>query len=98
MWALGDRVYALIRAFWVREFEGKWDRKRDYPPERWFKEPLTQGPLTGKKLDKAKYDTLLGYYYEKRGWDDRGIPTMATMKNLGLEKEAEGLSKVVKLK
>jgi hypothetical protein len=22
--ALGDRVYALIRAFWVRELEGKW--------------------------------------------------------------------------
>jgi aldehyde:ferredoxin oxidoreductase len=23
LWALGDRVYALIRAFWVREFRGK---------------------------------------------------------------------------
>ena len=98
MWALGDRVYALIRAFWVREFAGKWDRTWDYPPERWFKEPLTEGPLAGKKLDKEKYDTLLGYYYEKRGWDNRGIPTKATMKKLGLEVEAEALGKVVKLK
>ena len=98
MWALGDRVYALIRAFWVREFGGKWDRTWDYPPERWFKEPLTEGPLAGKKLDKEKYDTLLGYYYEKRGWDNRGIPTKATMKKLGLEVEAEALGKVIKLK
>jgi len=98
MWALGDRVYALIRAFWVREFAGKWDRTMDYPPERWFKEPLTEGPIAGKKLDKEKYDTLLGYYYEKRGWDNCGIPTKATMKNLGLDKEAETLNKVVKLK
>jgi aldehyde:ferredoxin oxidoreductase len=97
MWALGDRVYALIRAFWVREFAGKWGRTMDYPPERWFKDPLTEGPIAGKKLDKAKYDTLLGYYYEKRGWDDRGIPTKDTMKKLGLENEAKGLNKVVKL-
>lgn len=98
MWALGDRVYALMRAFWVREFEGKWDRTMDYPPERWFKEPLTQGPLTGKKLDRAKYDTLLGHYYEKRGWDDKGIPTKATMEKLGLGDEAKELAKVVELK
>ena len=97
MWTLGDRVYALIRAFWVREFQGIWDRTMDYPPERWFKEPLTEGPLAGKKLDKAKYDTLLSYYYEKRGWDNRGIPTNMTLMKLGLEKEAKELNNVVKL-
>jgi len=70
----------------------------DYPPERWFKEPLTQGALAGKHLDKAKYDTLLGYYYEKRGWDDRGIPTKVTFERLGLGKEAEQLARFVELK
>ena len=98
MWDLGDRVYALIRAFWVREFAGKWDRKMDYPPERWFKEPLTEGPIAGKKLDKAKYDGLLSAYYEKRGWDERGIPTKATMAKLGLDTESEALSRIVALK
>ncbi len=97
MWALGDRVYALIRAFWVREFAGKWDRKMDYPPERWFKEPLTEGPIAGKKLDRVKYDGLLSAYYEKRGWDERGIPTKVTMAKLGLDKEAEELNKIVSL-
>ena len=98
MWALGDRVYALIRAFWVREFAGKWDRKMDYPPERWFKEPLTEGPIAGKKLDKTKYDELLSAYYEKRGWDERGIPTKSTMAKLGLETESEALNRIVALK
>ena len=97
LWRLGDRIYALIRAYWVREV-GKWNRTMDYPPERWFREPLTEGPLAGKKLDKAKYDTLLGYYYEKRGWDERGIPTKATMVRLGLSREAEELAKFTKLK
>ena len=98
MWALGDRIYALIRAFWVREFDGKWDRTMDYPPERWFKEPLSQGALAGKKLDKEKYDTLLSDYYKKRGWDERGVPLKETFTHLGLEKEADELNKLIKLK
>jgi aldehyde:ferredoxin oxidoreductase len=44
-----------------------------------------------------KYDKLLGYYYEKRGWDDRGIPTNDTMKKLGLDEEAKELDELVKL-
>ncbi|MCK4439120.1 aldehyde ferredoxin oxidoreductase family protein, partial [Candidatus Bathyarchaeota archaeon] len=98
MWEMGDRVYALVRAFWVREYGDKWGRHMDYPPERWFKHPLTEGALAGKHLDKKKYDKLLGFYYEKRGWDDRGIPTKATLKKLGLAKETEQLAKFVGLK
>jgi aldehyde:ferredoxin oxidoreductase len=98
MWELGDRIYALIRAFWVREFDGKWDRTMDYPPERWFKEPLKEGPIAGSHLDKAKYDGLLQVYYDKRGWDDRGIPTKATLEKLGLAEEAAELEKFIYLK
>jgi aldehyde:ferredoxin oxidoreductase len=98
MWELGDRIYALIRAFWVREFDGKWDRTMDYPPERWFKEPLKEGPIAGSHLDKAKYDGLLQAYYDKRGWDDRGIPTKATLEKLGLAEEAAELEKFIYLK
>jgi len=98
MWLMGDRVYALIRAFWAREYGDDWGRHMDYPPERWFKHPLTEGALAGKHLDKKKYDRLLSFYYEKRGWDDKGVPTRATMKKLGLSKEAEQLAKTVGLK
>jgi len=33
----------------------------------------------------------LSYYYDKRGWDIRGIPTKETFKKLDLAKEAEEL-------
>jgi aldehyde:ferredoxin oxidoreductase len=97
MWTLGDRIYNLIRAFWVREYGGKWDRHMDYPPKRWFDEPLTKGTLKGRHLNREKYDGLLQAYYEKRGWDTRGIPTKATMKQLNLEEEATELGRTVKL-
>lgn len=98
LWRLGDRIYALIRAFWVREFEGNWSREMDYPPARWFNEPLKEGPIAGKHLHQDKYDKLLQSYYDKRGWDERGIPTKNTLKELSLEKEAKELSKFVELK
>ena len=97
MWALGDRVYALIRAFWVREFGGSWSRQMDYPPKRWFDEPLTKGPLKGAHLDRDMYDKLLQTYYKKRGWDENGIPTRTTMEQLQLNEEAAELEKYVKL-
>jgi aldehyde:ferredoxin oxidoreductase len=97
MWVLGDRIYALIRAYWVREYGGKWGRYMDYPPKRWFDEPLTEGALKGRHLNREEYDGLLQAYYDKRGWDARGIPTKATMKQLGLEEEAAELGRTVKL-
>ncbi len=97
LWKMGDRVYALVRAFWVREYGEDWDRHMDYPPEKWFKYPLTEGELAGKKLDKEKYDQLLTYYYDKRGWDKRGIPTTETMKKLGLSDETKKLSQHIKI-
>jgi aldehyde:ferredoxin oxidoreductase len=82
---IGDRVFNLIRAFWVREFGRKWSAEMDVPPARWFEEPLTKGPLKGARLDRAKYDTMLQTYYRKRGWDERGIPGKSTLAKLGLE-------------
>jgi|SaaInlV_200m_DNA_3_1039701.scaffolds.fasta_scaffold06437_2 aldehyde:ferredoxin oxidoreductase len=98
MWKMGDRVYALMRAFWAREYGDKWSRKMDYPPVRWFKHPLTEGALAGKHLDMESYDKLLSSYYDKRGWDARGIPTKATMVDLDLPEEAEQFAKHVQLK
>ncbi len=84
---LTNKIYALIRAFWVREFraEGReWSRKYDMPPERWFKEPLTKGPEKGAKLDYDGYNKMLDWYYEMRGWDKNGVPTKETLEKLGL--------------
>ncbi|HDD69173.1 MAG TPA: aldehyde ferredoxin oxidoreductase, partial [Candidatus Korarchaeota archaeon] len=93
LWLIADRIYNLVRAFWVRE-NPNWSRKMDYPPDKWFEEPLTKGPLKGAKLDRGAYDQLLSWYYEIRGWDERGIPTKATLKKSGLDYVIEGLEAV----
>ncbi|RZN60388.1 MAG: aldehyde ferredoxin oxidoreductase [Thermoproteota archaeon] len=97
LYQISDRTYALIRAFWVREFGEKWGRHMDYPPEKWFTEPYTKGPYAGRKLDRDKYDQMLSWYYELRGWDERGIPRKSTLAKLGLDYVAVELEKVVKL-
>ena len=94
---ISDRILNLIRAFWVREYKEKWSRDLDVPPMRWFKEPLTEGALKGSVLDIDKYNGMLSAYYEKRGWDERGIPAKTTLERLGLTEEAKQLDAYVKL-
>jgi aldehyde:ferredoxin oxidoreductase len=97
LYKAADRVYALIRAYWVREFNGNWDRKMDYPPKRWFVESLKSGKLKGSHLEEDKYDALLSEYYKLRGWDERGIPKKETLKELNLDYVIPELEKVTKL-
>jgi len=94
---IGDRIFNLIRAFWIREFGNKWNSQMDMPPARWFEEPTTKGPLKGSKLNRTCYELMLKTYYQKRGWDERGIPTETSLKNLGMEDVAKELKKHVKL-
>lgn len=87
LFEMADKIYDLIRLFWVREF-GWWDRKMDIPPMRWFKEPLTIGPRKGSHLNINVYNQLLDWYYEIRGWDKNGIPRKSTLESRGLSSEA----------
>jgi len=95
---LADRIYALIRAFWVREMPD-WNREYDVIPRIWFdpKNADTEGPIAGKFLEYDKYIQLLDHYYDIRGWDKKGIPKKQTMKELDLEKEAAELEDYVSL-
>ena len=97
LYKVADRVYALIRAYWIREFNGNWSRKMDYPPERWFREGLKNGPFKGQHLDKEKYNVLLREYYKLRGWSEEGIPKKETLKELSLEFVIPELEKIAKL-
>ena len=94
---ISHRILDLIRAFWVREYKEKWSRNMDVPPMRWFKDPLTQGALKGSMLDYQKYNDMLSAYYEKRGWDENGVPKQSTLEQLGLTEEAKQLNEYVKL-
>jgi aldehyde:ferredoxin oxidoreductase len=92
-----NRIYTLIRAFWIREY-GDWSREMDYPPARWFKHPLTKGSYAGHKLDFEKYNKMLDMYYEIRGWDERGVPKKETLQKLGLDFVIPTLEKIIELK
>jgi aldehyde:ferredoxin oxidoreductase len=80
----GDRIYNLIRAYWKREIP-QFGRSWDSPPDRWFEEPQTRGKMKGVKVDREKYEQMLSYYYELRGWDEKGIPLQKTLDDLGLK-------------
>jgi aldehyde:ferredoxin oxidoreductase len=97
-WAVADRIYSLIKLFWLREYP-QTDRKLDYPPAVWF-DPTnvdTEGPIAGKHLEYDKYDGLLQHYYDLRGYDKRGIPTKATLERVGIAEEARAAEKYGKL-
>ncbi|MBT8330846.1 MAG: aldehyde ferredoxin oxidoreductase family protein [Deltaproteobacteria bacterium] len=80
---LGDRLYSLMRAFWVRETKN-WNRSLDTPPDRWFDDAFSGMEWSGMHLDREKYDQLLTNYYDLRGWDQNGRPKPETMEMLGL--------------
>lgn len=98
MWALADRVYALIKLHYVREFPNA-TRKDDYPPAVWFDagNADTEGPIAHRHLEADKYDRLLQHYYDLRGYDNRGIPTRVTLEKLGLSREADEAAKYATL-
>lgn len=83
LYTIADRIYTLIRSYWIREF-GFWNREMDIPPSRWFNEETSIGPFKGAKLNKTSYDIMLDWYYEERGWTKNGIPKDSTLNNLGL--------------
>ena len=84
LYKIGDRVLNLIRAYWKSEAPS-FGRKWDYPPERWFEETQSQGKVKGVKVDRQKYEQMLTWYYELRGWDQNGIPRKETLEHLGLK-------------
>ncbi len=88
LYKIGDRIYHLIRAYWKREIP-RFGRIWDVPPDRWFEEPLSRGKMKGIKLDREKYDHMLSWYYERRGWDENGIPTKETLDHFGLKDASE---------
>jgi len=81
---VAERVWNLTRAFWVREHE-EFGREWDYPPVRWYTDPVPTGPSKGKVLSKEDVEKLLDMYYEQRGWNQNGIPTREKLDQLGLD-------------
>jgi aldehyde:ferredoxin oxidoreductase len=79
-WKTAERIYTMERSYNIRE---GFTREDDYLPKRAW-EPLTYGPKKGTKLTPEGFQKELDEYYKGRGWDAKGVPTQATLNNLGL--------------
>jgi aldehyde:ferredoxin oxidoreductase len=56
--------------------------KDDTLPKRILNEPLQEGGAQGKN---PPLKPMLDEYYQARGWDEQGIPTIERLKELGLD-------------
>ena len=71
---IGSRIHTLQR--WLNTREG-FSRKDDKLPERFLDKD--------SPLHIIDFESMLEQYYKIRGWDRNGIPTLKTMRKLGLE-------------
>jgi len=68
---LSNDIYDLTRLINARL---GMSRKDDALPYKvWANPPLT-GPNAGKVIGREDFQNLLSLYYQKRGWDENGIP------------------------
>ena len=74
---IGDRIYNLERMYNVKCGV---DRTKDVLPKR-LTEPIPDGFHQGRTIDLTN---MLEEYYNKRGWDQNGIPTAEKLNQIGL--------------
>ena len=80
---IGERIHTLERAINWRN--AGFDRKDDYPPKRFFEEPIKSGPCAGEILDKDEFDSMLTENYALHRWNENGLPSKKVLHQLGLE-------------
>ncbi|MCL2486960.1 MAG: aldehyde ferredoxin oxidoreductase family protein [Oscillospiraceae bacterium] len=77
----GHRINTLARIFNIREGLTRAD---DNLPPRVMKDPIPSGVAAGSLVTQEELDIMLDGYYEARGWSKSGVPTAATLAELGL--------------
>jgi aldehyde:ferredoxin oxidoreductase len=86
---VGERIINVERAFNVREGIR---RKDDTIPRRFREEPLTAGASKGTVFE---LEPMIDEYYGERGWDlETGIPSVETLRRLGLDRVSADLSRL----
>jgi aldehyde:ferredoxin oxidoreductase len=74
----GERIWNLERCF---NLDAGLTKADDTLPDRMLKTPAPSGPQQGKVAPIAE---LLPEYYQLRGWDEDGVPTLQTLRRLGI--------------
>lgn len=80
---LSEKIWTLNRMYNFREMSD-FGRKYDYPPARFYEEPIPDGPNEGHFISLDVIDEMLDKYYAARGWDNNGYPTRETIASFGL--------------
>jgi len=84
----GERINTVARLINIREGLG---RKDDTLPWKVMNVPIPDdGPVKGAFVSQAELDLLLDDYYDSRGWTLKGVPTTATLQELGMN-ELQGI-------
>jgi aldehyde:ferredoxin oxidoreductase len=81
-WKTGKRIITMTRCYNIRE--AGISRKDDQLPAR-FQDTLPEGPKKGVSFTAEDTKKMQDDYYAYYGWDDNGIPTAATLKDLDLD-------------
>lgn len=93
VWAVGERVNNLARAF--NTVQGL-SRKDDTLPGRLMTEPLPGGASKGAYIPQEDLATMLDEYYTMRGWNViTGSPTRERLELLGLGYVADAIEQRV---
>jgi aldehyde:ferredoxin oxidoreductase len=86
-----ERGWNLMRALNLR---AGFTRKDDEPPDIWFVPLRGEGrkwelrDYFGEKITREDLDRFIHDYYDERGWDEGGRPTLEKLLDLGLEEVA----------
>ena len=76
LFKVGERIWNIERKF---NLEAGFDKVEDTLPERLLKDKIEAGPGKG---NATRLETMLPEYYQLRGWDEKGVPTEAKLKEL----------------
>lgn len=91
----GEKTFTLLKAYAIRQ---GFNRKDDTWPDRFFEEPLPEGPAKGAVLSRDIIAQLLDEYYELRGWNKKtGLPTREKLVDLALGDIADDLVRLGKI-
>jgi aldehyde:ferredoxin oxidoreductase len=81
---LGERIWNLEKLF---NLGAGFSRADDCLPARCY-EPIKGPSSEGAVIERESFEALLDEYYQLRGWDREGIPTVQTLRALGIERYA----------
>jgi aldehyde:ferredoxin oxidoreductase len=78
-----QRIVTAKKLFNIRQ---GWTPAEDTLPDRFFAQPLADGPRAGSTLSRDRFHRLINAYNQARGWSSDGWPTDSQVSALPVAK------------